>query len=98
MSKQHNLNSEFARIIGDKIETLNFMSASDVVHWLLKNGIIAERTVIHFMTVQIYRMEIQKTKSRLRPNGCEGIAVSNTKNAVPVSERQIRTYVKRGWR
>lgn len=93
--KQQAINRWFSDIIGSKITGLNFISNADMVLWLIMVGVIKEKDVLRFMSIWIYRKEIRATRSRLKPNGCEGIAVTNTAQKIPLSDRCIRENQKK---
>lgn len=93
--KQQAINRWFSDIIGSKITGLNFISNADIILWLIMVGIIKEKDVLRFMSIWIYRKEIRSTRSKLKPNGCEGIAVANTAQKIPLSERSIRENQKK---
>ena len=94
MSKQQNLNREFAALIATDNEKAR---PYDLVMALIQLGIITEKKVLRFMALHIYQREIKKTITDKCKKGNCALASYYTLEKVPISARTLWEIRKTGW-
>jgi hypothetical protein len=84
---------KFMEILGKQLEHFNG-ATNPLLSYLVHSGIIPERTVIRFLSISIYKKELERTKSKINPKGQKMLAIANTINQIGISERQLSENLK----
>lgn len=93
MTKYKNLEEKFCKELAEKIA--HFADAPErAIQFLLRVGIITDRTMLRFMTISTYKKRLKASRTKQRLRGCKMLAIHETINTVPVSEATARTTIK----
>ena len=95
MSKQARANRMFIeKATAAFYKTQQNLNITDFCEWLIKSAILPETVLNKWLAVMLYKTEIQRTKSKVKPRGVKWLALQNTLQPVPICEKTLRTLVK----
>jgi len=95
MSKQAKANRTFVETATNMFYLHNQnCTIADFCLWLVKMGILTETTLNDWLAIQIYKKELERTKTEKNAKGVKWVAISRTLDHVPIGRSKLYNLLK----
>lgn len=95
MSKQGKANRLFVETATHKfLESNNLVTISEFCMWLVNSSVITETQLNNWLAVDLYKKELERTKTKISARGVKWIAINRTLERVPISRTKLYNLLK----